>query len=155
MATKISFFNLKGGVGKTSLLVNVASCLAYLGKKVLVVDFDAQSNSSIWLMRLDRWNALNRNPSNFILSLFKETGSSISSCIQKDVVRDSDGEIALKGLDLWFTEPADRHARLSPGCIYPEALFNRNGHQPDSDWTGYHGSGHIRCSHGSVDGTFQ
>ncbi len=65
-----------------------------------MVDFDAQSNSSIWLMRLDRWNALNRNPSNFILSLFKETGSSISSCIQKDVVRDSDGEIALKGLDL-------------------------------------------------------
>ena len=100
MATKISFFNLKGGVGKTSLLVNVASCLAYLGKKVLVVDFDAQSNSSIWLMRLDRWNALNRDPSNFILSLFTETGSSLRSCIQKDVVRDADGEIALKGLDL-------------------------------------------------------
>ena len=100
MATKISFFNLKGGVGKTSLLVNVASCLAYLGKKVLVVDFDAQSNSSIWLMRLDRWNALNRDPSNFILSLFTETGSSLRSCIQKDVVRDADGEIALKGQDL-------------------------------------------------------
>jgi len=100
MATKISFFNLKGGVGKTSLLVNVASCLAYLGKKVLVVDFDAQSNSSIWLMRLDRWNALNRDPSNFILSLFKEPGRSLGSCIQKDVVRDANGEIALKGLDL-------------------------------------------------------
>lgn len=100
MATKISFLNLKGGVGKTSLLVNVASCLAYLGKRVLVVDFDAQSNSSIWLMRLDRWNALNRHSSNFILSVFKQNGSSLRSCIQKDIVRDSDGEIALKGLDL-------------------------------------------------------
>lgn len=100
MATKISFLNLKGGVGKTSLLVNVASCLAYMGKRVLVVDFDAQSNSSIWLMRLDRWNALNRNPANFILSVFKENGSSLRNCIQKDVVRGSDGEIALKGLDL-------------------------------------------------------
>ena len=60
MATRISFLNIKGGTGKTSLLVNVASCLAFMGKRVLVVDFDAQSNSSIWLMRLDRWNALNR-----------------------------------------------------------------------------------------------
>ncbi len=100
MATKISFLNLKGGVGKTSLLVNVASCLAYLGKRVLVVDFDSQSNSSIWLMRLDRWNALNRNPANFILSVFKAGGSSLRNCIQKDVVRDSEGDIALKGLDL-------------------------------------------------------
>ena len=33
MATIISFFNLKGGFRKTSLLVNVASFLAYLGKK--------------------------------------------------------------------------------------------------------------------------
>ncbi len=100
MATKISFLNLKGGVGKTSLLVNVASCLAYMGKRVLVVDFDAQSNSSIWLMRLDRWNALNRNPENFILNVFKENGSSLRACIQKDVVRDTEGELALKGLDL-------------------------------------------------------
>jgi len=100
MATKISFLNIKGGTGKTSLLVNVASCLAYMGKRVLVVDFDAQSNSSIWLMRLDRWNALNRNPANFVLSVFKENGSLLRNCIQKDVVRDTEGDIALKGLDL-------------------------------------------------------
>lgn len=100
MAVKISFLNLKGGVGKTSLLVNVASCLAYMGKRVLVVDFDAQSNSSIWLMRLDRWNALNRNPNNFILSAFKEGGSGLRQCIQKDIVRNADDEKVLKGLDL-------------------------------------------------------
>jgi len=100
MAVKISFLNLKGGVGKTSLLVNVASCLAYMGKRVLVVDFDPQSNSSIWLMRLDRWNALNRDPSNFILNAFKEGDSGLNRCIQKDVVRNADDEKALKGLDL-------------------------------------------------------
>ena len=99
MAAILSFFNLEGGFGKTSLLVNVASFLAYLGK-ILLVDFDAKSDSSIWLTRLDRWNALNRDPSNFIPSIFKETGSSLRSCIQKDVGRDADGEIALKGLDL-------------------------------------------------------
>ena len=70
-----------------------------MGKRVLVIDFDAQSNSSIWLIRLDRWNALNRNPANFVLSVFKENGSSLRNCIQKDVVRDAEGDIALKGLD--------------------------------------------------------
>jgi chromosome partitioning protein len=100
MAVKISFLNLKGGVGKTSLLVNVASCLAYMGKRVLVVDFDYQSNSSIWLMRLDRWNTLNRNQNNFVLSVFKEGGSGLKQCVQKDIVRNADDEKVLKGLDL-------------------------------------------------------
>ena len=59
MARKISFINYKGGVGKTSLIVNTAACLAKLGKRVLLCDFDTQSNASIWLMRLERWNKLN------------------------------------------------------------------------------------------------
>jgi chromosome partitioning protein len=100
MAVKISFLNLKGGVGKTSLLFNVASCLAYTGKRVLVVDFDAQSNSSIWLMGLDRWNALGRNSNNFILSAFKEEGAALRQCIQKDIIRNADDEKVLSGLDL-------------------------------------------------------
>ena len=37
MARKIAFINYKGGVGKTSLIVNVAACLAKAGKRVLVV----------------------------------------------------------------------------------------------------------------------
>ncbi|MEM9158199.1 MAG: AAA family ATPase, partial [Verrucomicrobiota bacterium] len=100
MATKISFLNLKGGVGKTSLIVNVAACLAYMGRRVLVVDFDAQSNASIWLMRLDRWNILNRQPEKFILNLFQDENSSVSDMIQRNPVKGSDGEPLLNGLDL-------------------------------------------------------
>ena len=59
MLRKICFINYKGGVGKTSLIVNVAACLAEKGKRVLLFDLDTQSNASIWLMRLDRWNRLN------------------------------------------------------------------------------------------------
>ena len=50
MARKIAFINDKGGVGKTSLIVNVAACLAKAGKRVLLCDFDTQSNASIWLL---------------------------------------------------------------------------------------------------------
>lgn len=59
MARKISFLNYKGGVGKTSLIVNTAASLALKGSRVLLFDFDTQSNASIWLMRLERWNKLN------------------------------------------------------------------------------------------------
>lgn len=40
----ISFANHKGGVGKSTSVVNIGSALALLGKKILLVDFDAQAN---------------------------------------------------------------------------------------------------------------
>jgi cellulose biosynthesis protein BcsQ len=40
----MSFFNHKGGVGKTTLAVNVADALVDLGLKVLMVDADPQCN---------------------------------------------------------------------------------------------------------------
>jgi len=40
----LSFFNHKGGVGKTTLTVNVADALVDLGVKVLMVDADPQCN---------------------------------------------------------------------------------------------------------------
>lgn len=100
MAQKISFLNIKGGVGKTSLLVNMGACLAYMGRRVLVVDFDAQSNASIWLMRLDRWNALNKTPEKFLLNVFNDPSSKLSTCIQKSPIRDVDGDELLPRLDL-------------------------------------------------------
>lgn len=42
----ISPANFKGGVGKTSSVVNLATTLAFFGKNVIIVDFDIQGNTT-------------------------------------------------------------------------------------------------------------
>lgn len=100
MPRRLSFINYKGGVGKTSCIVNVAACIAEAGKRVLLCDLDTQSNASIWLMRLERWNKLNINGKGSIYSTFEPGIERLRDIIVRDVVEDRTGNRVLPGLDL-------------------------------------------------------
>lgn len=78
MGRIIAIANQKGGVGKTTTSINLSSCLAEKGKKVLTIDIDPQGNTSSGLgIRKDE---LQYTVYDLIIG-----NCSISECLIKDV----------------------------------------------------------------------
>lgn len=52
-AQVFTFFSVKGGLGKTTVLTNMAACLAQAGQRVIVLDFDLQFGDIADAMSID------------------------------------------------------------------------------------------------------
>ena len=125
MAYVFSTINLKGGVGKTTTTVALAEFMSgSMGKRVLVIDLDPQTNATIMMIGEDRWRDLN-SEEHTLARLFKDALDpknkrfDFDSTLQKGVsnVREA-RTIDLLPSSLDLIDVQDQLASISLGKFY-------------------------------------
>ena len=83
MGRTIAIANQKGGVGKTTTAINLSSCLAEAGQRVLTIDFDPQGNATSGL-------GLEKGQIEDTVYEMMLGGCSFEDCLQREVQEDLD-----------------------------------------------------------------
>ena len=102
--TKIAVINQKGGVGKTTTVINLAASLSILGQKNLIIDLDPQGNATTGLGRSN--NDENKNIYNLLIKK-----KNLKEIIQETKVKNLDvigSNVNLSGLEVETANDADR-----------------------------------------------
>lgn len=93
MAKKVSLINMKGGVGKSTLTVNLAwqfaGTYAWKNKKVLVVDLDPQFNASQYLLGVEKYKEIADKNLPTVWDIFEQLTRTPSGKIPKPIDPDS------------------------------------------------------------------
>ena len=116
----LTFANQKGGVGKTTSAVNTAAAMAYLGKKVLLVDCDPQGNATSGV-GINKRQIVN---STYDLLIGRVSGK---DCVIKTDFKNLDiipANIALAGAEFELVELDNREKRLRNGIESVKADYD-------------------------------
>ena len=81
--SKIAVINQKGGVGKTTTVINLAASLSILGQNNLIIDLDPQGNATTGLGRSN--NDENNNIYNLLIKKIE-----LKKVIQKTDIKNLD-----------------------------------------------------------------
>tara|TARA_B100001093_G_scaffold506606_1_gene565806 strand:+ start:3818 stop:4618 length:801 start_codon:yes stop_codon:yes gene_type:complete len=102
--SKIAVINQKGGVGKTTTVINLAASLSILGQNNLIIDLDPQGNATTGLGRSN-----NDEEKNIYNLLIKK--KNLEDVIQKSDVKNLDvigSNVNLSGLEVETANDSDR-----------------------------------------------